>query len=318
MGDRILLIGGGGFLGTALAENLAQRRLAFTVLSRSKTCPERLSQVFKQCGDLGTYASGDCRDKRFIDELIARHTHVIHLAYANMRGVSCADPSTELMDNLSCATNVFDSAARHGKKIVLISSGGTVYGSSGKIPINEEHRLAPISSYGLTKVAIENCASHISQTIGLKYMILRPGNAYGIGQIPFRGQGFVATAIASVLRAEPVLVFGRPGAVRDYVYITDMAEAIALAMEKGEYGKSYNIGSGRGNSNDEILHEIERLVALDGLVVQKEYLPSRPQDVGSIILDASRLAQKTDWRPVVGLTEGLERTYAWLKNYLHD
>ena len=287
-------------------------------MSRSKVCPPRLAQMLKQSEDLGVYAHGDCRDKRLIDELIARHSHIIHLAYANMWGVSSADPPMELMDNLSCSAIVFESSARHVKKMVLISSGGTVYGSAGAIPISEKHPLAPISSYGLTKVAIENSAFHFSQTNGLQYMILRPGNAYGIGQIPFRGQGFVATAIASVLRAESVRVFCRPGAVRDYVYITDMAEAIAIAVEKGEYGTIYNIGSGQGHTNDEILREVERLVAFDGLVVQKEYLPSRPQDVASIILDSSRLARKTSWHPKVSLTEGLERTYTWMKNYLHD
>ena len=119
MPDNVLLIGGSGFIGTALAENLARRNIKSTVFLRSKVCPPRLAQVLKQSEDIGLYANGDCRDKRLIDELIARHSHIIHLAYANMRGVSCADPSTGLMDNLSCATNVFDSTARHGKKSFL-------------------------------------------------------------------------------------------------------------------------------------------------------------------------------------------------------
>jgi nucleoside-diphosphate-sugar epimerase len=116
MVDNALLIGGSGFIGTAVAENLARRNIKFTVLSRSKVCPPRLAQMLKQSEDLGVYAHGDCRDKRLIDELIARHSHIVHMAYTNMKGVSCADPSTELMDNLSCATKVFDSTARHGKK----------------------------------------------------------------------------------------------------------------------------------------------------------------------------------------------------------
>lgn len=116
MVDNVLLIGGSGFIGTAVAENLAWRNIKFTVLSRSKVCPPRLAQVLKKSEDLGVYAHGDCRDKRLIDELIAQHSHIIHLAYANMWGVSSAGPSMELMDNLSCSAIAFESSARHGKK----------------------------------------------------------------------------------------------------------------------------------------------------------------------------------------------------------
>lgn len=318
MVDNVLLIGGSGFLGTALAENFARRKIPFTVFSRSKVCPPRLARVLHEHGHLGVYASGDCRDGALIEELVARHGHIIYLAYSNMAGVAAGDPATELRDNLSSSTVVFEATARHKKQIVVVSSGGTIYGSAGLIPINETHPSAPISSYGKIKAAIERSAFELSQTTGLKYMTLRPGNAYGIGQMPFRGQGFIATAIASVLKGEPVRIFGRPGAVRDYIYISDMAEAITAAMEKGEIGAIYNIGSGRGHSNDEILQEIERLVSFEGHVVVREYLPKRPQDVASIILDSTRLTLRTGWRPVVGLQEGLKHTYLWLRNLLSE
>ena len=316
MSDNVLLIGGSGFLGTALAENLARRGTPFTVLSRSRVCPPRLARLLHEHGNLGAYVSGDCRDEKLTDEVIARHDQIIYLAYTNMGGVSSADPITELRENLSSSAIVFEATARHKKKIIFVSSGGTVYGSSGQVPINETHPTAPISSYGKTKVAIEKYAFELSQSIGLKYIILRPGNAYGIGQVPFRGQGFIATAIASVLKGEPVRIFGQPGAVRDYVYIADMAEAIAVTMKKGEIGATYNIGSGRGYSNEEIVKEIESVVSSDGLVVAREHLPGRPQDVARIILDSSRLSLQTGWRPVVGLTEGLRHTCLWLRNLL--
>jgi len=316
MSNNVLLIGGSGFLGTALAEKFAQRDMPFTVLSRSRMCPPRLARVIHEHKKLAVYVSGDCRDEELIEEVISRHGPIIYLAYTNMRGVSSGDPTTELRDNLSSSTVVFKAAARHQRQVLVASSGGTVYGSSDPIPIKETHPTVPISSYGKTKVAIEKYVFELSQNDGLKYMILRPGNAYGIGQMPFRGQGFIATAIASVLRGEPVRIFGRPGAVRDYVYITDMAEAIAVAMEKGEIGATYNIGSGRGHTNEEIVKEIESIVSFDGLVVKREYLPERPQDVARVILDSSRLELKTGWRPVVGLREGLKYTYLWLKNHM--
>lgn len=313
MSERILLIGGAGFLGTAVAEVLSREGRRFTVVSRSKVCPPRLGKLLERAGGLGQYVYGDSRDAQLNDRLVADHKSVVHLAHAQMKGVTSADPSMDLGDNLAAAIPVFAAAARHQAKLVLLSSGGTVYGQALTLPIRADHPLAPISSYGLSKVAVENCAFYFVRAAGLKCVILRPGNAYGPGQIPFRGQGFVATAMATIMNGGTVRVFGRPGTVRDYLFVDDIAKAIVLALNKGESSAVYNVGSGHGLSNDDVLNHMEKILDCDGLVVRREYAAIRPEDVACNILDASAFRRVTGWSPEVGIESGLERTYAWLK-----
>lgn len=314
MTGRVLLIGGAGFLGTAVAGILSREGRRFTVVSRSKVCPPRLAEFLEGAGGSGEYVYGDSRDAQLIDRLVADHENVVHLAHAQMKGVTSADLSMELGDNLASAIPVFAAAARHKAKVVVLSSGGTVYGQALKVPIRTDHPLAPISCYGLSKVAVENCASYFARALGLKCVILRPGNAYGPGQVPFRGQGFVSTAMATIMNGGTVRVFGRPGTVRDYVFIDDIARAIALALEKGESPAVYNVGCGQGFCNDEVLDHIEKIISCDGFPVRREYAPSRPEDVACNILDASEFRRVTGWRPQVGIENGLKRTFAWLKD----
>jgi len=313
MTGEFLLIGGAGFLGTALARLLQKQGQRYTILSRSKVCPPRLAKLLETSKGLGEYVYGDSRDVSLVDRLVAEHEVIVHLAHAQMRGVTSTDPSMELSDNLAAAVPVFTAAARHNVKVVLLSSGGTVYGQAGMVPIPEDHLLAPISSYGLTKLTVENCASYFARAAGLHCVTLRPGNAYGPGQIPFRGQGFIATAIATVLNRGAVHVFGRPATVRDYVFVDDVARAIFLASEKGEDAAVYNIGSGHGLSNHDVLDHIEKIVARDGLIVRREYADARPEDVRRNILDSSEFRRATGWCPEVDIASGLEQTYAWLK-----
>ena len=108
-------------------------------------------------------------------------------------------------------------------------------------------------------------------------------------------------------------VFGRPGTVRDYVFVDDIAKAIVLALEKGENSAIYNVGSGHGLSNDDVLDHMEKILARDGLSVRREYAPIRPEDVACNVLDVSEFQRVTGWSPEVGIENGLERTYDWLK-----
>ena len=92
---------------------------------------------------------------------------------------------------------------------------------------------------------------------GLPVVCVRPGNAFGEGQKPFLGQGFIATAIASILNGQEVVVFGRTGTIRDYVHVVDVAKGIIASLERGKPGLCYNIGSGIGRSNKEVMDIIQ-------------------------------------------------------------
>ncbi len=149
------------------------------------------------------------------------------------------------------------------------------------------------------------------QTKKLPVIILRPGNAYGPGQKPFSGQGFVATAVASILSQKDVTIFGKTGAIRDYVYVDDLAIGILRTLNRGKVGEIYNLGSGVGNSNLEIVNHLKPLAKSNGLTLTIKNLPRRPFDVRINILDSAKIKQDTGWQPVTSLSQGLKQTWDW-------
>ena len=196
---------------------------------------------------------------------------------------------------------------------MFLSSGGTVYGQAKFLPITEDHPLDPLSPYGITKLATEKYAAMYGLQLGLSIICLRPGNVYGEGQLPFRGQGFVATAIGSVLEGRPIAVFGPTGTVRDYIHVEDTAHAVLVALEKGIPGTAYNVGTGRGLDNAQVLELLK--TALPGAYSMPpiQHLPGRMFDVRENVLDSTKLATDTGWKAKIPFEEGLKRSFSWLE-----
>lgn len=300
-----LVIGGAGYVGENLVAQLVAGGRRVTVLGRS-TVPGRA------VAPGAVYVSGDFADTALLDSLLDAHTEVIHLAYATAPNTSFASPLNDLTENLRPAIALFAGAAKRGIRVVFVSSGGTVYGEARCLPIREDHPTRPISPYGATKLTIENYAHLCAATDGLEFVCVRPANAYGAGQRPFVGQGFISTAMASAMKGQPIKIFGGRGTVRDYLYVSDLAAGIIAALEKGHPSETYNIGSAVGMSNLEVISAISKLLQRHGMAVAVEHMPERLSDVRANILDSAKLQEHTGWRLRTELAEGLELTYQWL------
>lgn len=307
---KTLLIGGAGYIGAQLVLVLLKRGRLVTVLGR-KPAPE-----YSLPAD-AAYVSGDFTDSALLARLLDSHSEVIHLANASVPNAFSSEPLADLMKNLPPAVQLFDECARRGVKLLLVSSGGTVYGQALRLPIDETHPTRPISPYGVTKLSLESYAGLYAATRGLQVVCVRPANAYGIGQRAFTGQGFVSTAIASAMRGLPIRIYGKTGAVRDYIYVTDLVNGIAAALEQWQPGETFNIGSGVGLSNHDVTEMMVPLLRELDVELMIEHLPARAFDVKSNVLDASKLQSATGWQPSVDFAEGLRRTVTWWKNQ-HD
>jgi UDP-glucose 4-epimerase len=303
---RCLLIGGAGFIGRHLIGPLLATGRQVTVLSRRDPGEVSLPNA---C----VYVRGDFSDLDVLAPLLDAHEEVIHLAYATVPNTSFADPLADLLGNLPPAVQLFEQAARRGVRLVYVSSGGTVYGDQTALPIPETASAEPISPYGVTKLTLEKYAALYRVTHGLDVVIARPANAYGPGQKPFSGQGFVATAMASAMKGMPVKVFGQRGTVRDYLYVSDLADALLGVLAKGEPGQTYNLGSGVGLSNMDILDAMTPILSEGGCRIEVEHLPERSFDVRQNVLDSTKLRQLTGWQPKVSLEQGLRATRDWLQ-----
>lgn len=298
---KTLLIGGNGFIGKSLINKLIASGRSVSIVARSN---------FDDAFSEAVFYKGDFGDDEFIHPLIKSHDEIIHLAYASVPNTSFENPLLDLQQNLTPSVQLFLETAKQNKKLLLVSSGGTVYGEATKLPVSENHPKHPISPYGLTKLTLENYAYLYGITHGLDYRIVRPSNPYGIGQVPFRGQGFVATAVAAAKLKQPINIFGKTGTIRDYIYIDDLASGILSALLYGKQSEIYNIGFGVGLSNLDVVEALNNILKSYQCSLAVEHVAERPFDVKANILDASKLTNETNWSPQTGFTEGLKLVVA--------
>lgn len=301
---RCVVFGGAGFLGQHLLANLGSTGRDLVCVDRDRSRPRQLPAncTFVEASEEPLFYRDVLRD---VDE-------IVDLAYTSVPKTSFEDPVSDIFDNLPRVVRLCRSAVESRvARMVFISSGGAVYGQSDGLPVSEDHPTNPISPYGITKLAVEKYAMMFHASDGLPAICLRPGNAYGQRQQPFRGQGFVATAIASILLGRAVEVFGETGSIRDYVHVDDISGAIANALDAGQPGATYNVGTGVGTSNLMILEQLRTLSEADGFEMDVIHHPARAFDVFANVLDSSRLREATGWHTRVSLEQGLACTWAW-------
>ena len=303
------VIGGTGFIGSHLVELLHKHGRQVTVVGRS-SLPSRPLPVGVR------YLAGDYGDRYFLTGVLQGMEEVISLAYTTVPKTSFEDPVRDILDNLPASVNLFE-VVRDLRihKLILVSSGGTVYGEAQQLPIAESHPTNPISPYGITKLAIEKYAMMFYKNDALPVVCVRPGNAYGVGQRPFVGQGFIATAMACLLQGKEVTLFGESGTLRDYVHVFDVACGILSVLEQGAPGSCYNIGTGIGRSNSDILDAIYPHAKNAGIEPRIRIEPLRKFDVSANVLDCCKLRDETGWKTMITFPEGIKSTWEWfLKN----
>jgi UDP-glucose 4-epimerase len=301
---RTCVIGGGGFIGQHLVRRLLAGGRDVVVVGRRASSPLEADIEYRSVRPSAPKA---------LHDVLGTADEVVDLSYSTWPQTSFQDPVKDIHENLAASVRVFEFLLQTNvQRIVYVSSGGTVYGHAQRTPITEDHPTNPVSPYGITKLAIEKYGHMFHVTKGLPIVIVRPSNAYGEGQLPFRGQGFISTAIASCLRGNAVQVYGEEGTVRDYVHAQDIARGIFAALEHGVVGELYNIGTGVGTTNMAILDMIRPMLAEAGVRVGVERLPPRSFDVKVNVLSSDKLNKASGWRPEIDLFVGARRTCEWL------
>jgi len=301
---KALVTGGNGFIGAHLVDRLVELGWKVRVLD---LFDRRFGSSPASVDLIRTDLASDYAAR----EALADVDVVFHLAWGTIHEVATRDPLQDIEANLVPSVRLIDHCRHSGvRRIVFLSSGGTVYGPAQHLPIAEEHPTHPVSAYGITKLAVEKYLQMYHHLYGLECAILRPSVPYGPWQDPRRRQGAIGVFLYRTARGEPIEIWGDGSVVRDYFYISDLVSAIVqAATAELDGGSVYNIGGGQGYSLSDLVKVIQTVAGRRATVV---YRPGRLFDVPSVILDTSRAVATLDWRPEVELSEGVERTWKWI------
>ena len=305
---RVLLIGGCGFIGSHVVDRLRSEGQQVRVFDRR---PEQ----FRPPLDGVDYVMGDLTDTAQLYEALVGVDAVIHLASTSVPSTSNLDPVADITGNLIATVRLLEIMRASGlRKIVFLSSGGTVYGIPEVNPVAETHPLRPICSYGIVKVAIENYFHMEHSLHGLQHVILRASNPYGPRQGHTGIQGIIGTHLWRIARGETVEVWGDGSVVRDFIHVRDLAELCVKAVLSNVAG-CYNAGSGEGTSVAEVVRCIDRTVQATGNgPVLPLYKPGRGFDVPRVVLDIRRAKEDLGWFPRTGLDDGIAESWDWVRS----
>jgi len=304
---RILVLGGSGFLGSHVVDQLCADGHKVVVL-------DRYSESFRSLLHGVEFCQADFGNRGELENVLSRGIDVVvHLVSSTIPKSSNEDPIFDVQSNLVESIALFEMCVRHSvRKVIFVSSGGTVYGVPEVIPVTEKHPTNPLCSYGITKLAIENYLFLFNKLHGLEYNVLRVSNPYGERQDPRRRQGAVAVFMYKILMNEEITVWGNGSVVRDYLHVSDVAQACKLSVESDRSGV-FNVGSGIGLSIKQLLAVLEDAL---GKKAKVTWLPIRGLDVPEIVLDCSKIRNELFWKPCIDLNEGLVKTRVWMSSLI--
>jgi UDP-glucose 4-epimerase len=296
---KFLLLGGCGFIGTALSRTLVGSGHDVRVLDLG--CPDGVTEVPGI-----EYLCGSFLDSDIVADALHGVSTCVHLAGTRLPADAEAHPADDASENIVGSIRLFEACGRMGvRRVAFISSGGTVYGEATRLPIAESSPTRPISAYGISKLSIEGYLKWASRKFGYEHAIIRLANPYGPGQSASRQQGVIPIFIRKLLSNQPIEIWGSGAVQRDFIFIKDAAEAIATVICSDVGSCTFNVGSGHGTSLNDLIGALARVT---GRRIEPIYRDAREFDVPANVLDIRAISEALSWCPRTQLDEGLRRT----------
>ena len=306
MKENCIIYGGAGFIGSHIAEDLLAKNLNVSIFDKINSSKKNVQHIINDI----KFIEGDFNNKVDINRSLKNKDYVIHLVSSTLPANSNLNPFYDVESNLMSSLHLFEECVKNDiKKVIFISSGGTVYGNPIKLPINEKHPTNPLNSYGVIKLTIEKYLGMYKSLKGLNYKILRFSNPFGPRQNPKLAQGLVSHLLYRIKHKMPIEIWGDGKAIRDYFYIQDGAKSIYKAITDKSNNDVYNISSAKGLSVNQILEKFKKVL---GLKFKVNYLPARKFDVKANVLDNRLAAKYLKWKPETDFNTALKKTWSYI------
>jgi UDP-glucose 4-epimerase len=320
---NILVTGGAGYIGSIVTEELINQGDAAIVFDnlyyghRAAVHPDAV------------FIEGDLANRAAIRPLFATYDidAVMHFASYTLVGESMEQPFMYLGDNVTNGLNLLQEAVAHGVRRFILSSTANLFDDPERMPIDEEERIVPGSPYGESKNILERMLYWLDRVYGFRYAALRYFNAAGASPSGERGEDHDPEThlIPLVLQValgqrDKVTIFGddyptRDGTcVRDYVHVTDLAQAHILALQALDEGsRTYNLGNSHGATVKEVVETCRRVT---GHPIPAEVGPRRPGDPAVLIASSDKIRRELDWKPrYPDLQTIVEHAWAWHRTH---
>ncbi|MEO8350448.1 MAG: UDP-glucose 4-epimerase GalE [Chthoniobacteraceae bacterium] len=320
---RILVTGGAGYIGSIASEqllNAGHEVIAFDNLYQGHRAAVPARAVFVE---------GDLSDRGSIDRVFAEHQPdaVMHFAAYSLVGESMQKPFKYLAENVTNGLNLLASTVEHGVKRFILSSTANLFDQPERVPISEDERIVPGSPYGESKLALERALHWLEKIHGLRYACLRYFNAAGATDERGEDHDQELHLIPLVLQValgqrEHITIFGNDygtkdgTCVRDYIHVSDLAQAHILALEALE-GRSrvYNLGNGLGFS---VMEVVETARAITGHPIPVKIGARREGDPAVLVAASDKIRRELDWKPKFPrLRDIIESAWRWHQTHPH-
>lgn len=301
----ILVTGGAGYIGSFMTKRLLDEGNQVIVV-------DNLERGHKNAVDeRAKFTQGDLRDISFVKEVFNKNDidGVVHFAAYISMAESMKDPDIYFDNNVNPVRIILDQMQKHGIHSFIFSSTAGVYGSPISVPIPEDHQKKPTNPYGESKLLVEQMLKWYQKIYGINYVALRYFNAAGasldgtLGELHDPETHIIPNIIKAVLDERSFTLFGdnydTPDGtcVRDYIHVLDLAEAHVLALrkiQKDHGGYFYNVGTGKGYSNMEVVEKVKKI---SGKPIDVVIEDRRPGDAGSLVADPSKINRELGFNP---------------------
>jgi len=314
---RVLVVGGAGYIGSHATHALKQRGHQVLIYDNLSTGHRALADGF----DL---VVGDILDSASLARVLQRVDAVMHFAALAYVGESVEHPRKYFRNNVLGGVSLLDAVQESNVRCFIFSSTCAVYGMPEKVPISEDTPRQPVNPYGATKLAFEHALEAYDRAYGIRYVSFRYFNAAGcdeegrVGEIHAPETHLIPSAFEAIHGHRPMLeIFGTDyptqdgTCIRDYIHVSDLAEAHVLGLEyleKGGNSTALNLGTGEGNSVKQVLSTIENVT---GREVPKRYGPRRAGDPAELVADPRRAENLLNWKAKRSLGEIVSTAWKW-------
>jgi dTDP-glucose 4,6-dehydratase len=306
---KILVTGGLGFIGSNFCKHLVATRPTDKITNVDKVGkganPANLKDL--ENNERYRFIKGDILDSNLISKAIKQTDAVVNFAAETHVDRSIADPRFFMQNNLIGTFNILEAVRKHNDKARLVQvSTDEVYGEICEGAFEETGSLRPSNPYSASKAAADMFAAAYCRTYGLDVVVTRCTNNFGPFQLP---EKLVPKTIIRALKSLKVPVYGSGENIREWIYVQDHCEAIDVVLRKGNKGEIYNVSSGNGLSNVEVVRRILRLVGKGEDLMT--FVEDRPGHDVRYSLDASKIKSVLGWKEKYYFDEALRFTVAW-------